>query len=148
MEPNSPDPELVADQIHSAAIHVLRSVRGEDVASGTTPARLSALSVVVFAGPVTVGRLAAAEQVSVPTISRMVSSMVEDGLVRREVDPEDRRVTWLEATPEGTRLLQKARRRRVRALARALESLSPTQLKQLVRAAGILERLAAEVGDA
>ncbi|MGZ6143541.1 MAG: hypothetical protein ACXWLM_09385, partial [Myxococcales bacterium] len=58
---------LVADRLHSAAIHVLRRVRAEDTRTGLSPARLSALSVVVFGGPLTLGRLAAAEKVSAPT---------------------------------------------------------------------------------
>jgi hypothetical protein len=54
----------VADQLHSAAIHLLRRVRRADVESGISPARLSVLSVLVFGGPQTLGTLARAEQVS------------------------------------------------------------------------------------
>ena len=45
----------VADQLHSAAIHLLRKLRREDAASGLNAPRLSALSVVVFGGPLTLG---------------------------------------------------------------------------------------------
>ena len=45
--------------LHSAAIHLLRGLRAADRASGLTPARLSALSVLVFGGPCTLGELAA-----------------------------------------------------------------------------------------
>ena len=55
-----------ADRFHSAAIHALRHVRREDPATGVSAARLSALSVLVFAGPRTLGELAAAEQVAGP----------------------------------------------------------------------------------
>ena len=41
-----------ADRLHSAAIHLLRRVSREDAGSGVSPPRLSALSVLVFAGPV------------------------------------------------------------------------------------------------
>ena len=64
---------MVADRLHSAAIHLLRRVRQQDVATGEGPARLSALSVLVFGGPKTLGELAAAEQVKPPTMSRIVS---------------------------------------------------------------------------
>jgi DNA-binding MarR family transcriptional regulator len=130
----------VADRLHSAAIVVLRHVRGEDAASGLTAARLSALSVVVFAGPVTIGQLAHAEQVSAPTTSRMIAGMEQEGLVRREPDLADRRVVWIHPTEEGSRVLREGRRRRVQALARALATVSTTDRKQIARTA---ERLLA-----
>ncbi|HXX01836.1 MAG TPA: hypothetical protein VEJ00_11510, partial [Candidatus Acidoferrales bacterium] len=63
----------LADRLHSVAIHLLRRVRKQDVETGEGPARLSALSVLVFGGPKTLGELAAAEQVKPPTMSRIVS---------------------------------------------------------------------------
>ena len=70
------DPATVADHLHSAAIHLLRLVRRRDAETGLSPARLSALSVLVFGGPRTVGDLAADEQVRSPTMSRLVAEMV------------------------------------------------------------------------
>ena len=58
--------EELAGRIHSAAIHLLRRLRREDAGSGLNAPRLSALSVIVFAGEVTLGELAAAEQVRPP----------------------------------------------------------------------------------
>src|SRR5438045_648156 len=92
----------VADRLHSAAIHLLRRLRRQDEAMGLTPARASALSIMVFGGPVTIGSLATAEQVSPPTATRLIVGMERDGLVRREADPGDGRVVWLHATPKGT----------------------------------------------
>ncbi len=89
----------VADRLHSAAIHLLRRLRREDDASGLSAPRLSALSVVVFGGPVTIGALAAAEQVRVPTMSRLVAALEADGLVRRKPDVDDGRVVRVAATP-------------------------------------------------
>jgi len=63
--------EVVADGLHSAAIHLLRRVRKQDTKTGEGPARLSALSVLVFGGPKTLGELAAAEQVRPPTMTRI-----------------------------------------------------------------------------
>jgi DNA-binding MarR family transcriptional regulator len=132
---SSPDLLTLADRLHSTAIAVLRHVRSEDTASGLTAARLSALSVIVFAGPVTMSQLADAEQVSVPTISRMIAGMVEDGLVRRQPDTADRRVVWLHPTARGSRLLNEGRRRRVEALARLLSGVDPVDRRELARAA-------------
>jgi DNA-binding MarR family transcriptional regulator len=136
-----PRAAVVADRLHSAAIHLLRRVRTQDAATGLSAARLSALSVVVFAGPVTMGRLAAAEQVSAPTMTRLLAAMEKDGLVRRERDARDRRVTWIHATPKGSRILHAGRRRRVAALAKDLSGLSAVELALLERAAELIERI-------
>src|SRR5688500_1433251 len=112
--------DRVADRVHSAAIHLLRRLRREDDTSGLSAPRLSALSVVVFAGPLTIGALATAEQVRPPTMTRLVSGLERDGLVRREADAADGRVVRVRATARGERLLAEGRARRVDTLARAL----------------------------
>jgi len=138
----APAPPVVADRVHSAAIHLLRRLRRQDEAIGLSAARMSALSVVVFGGPVTIGRLAEAEQVSGPTITRLLAGMERDGLLKRARDVDDRRVIWIKATPRGTRLLQEGRRRRVEALAAELAALDPADLTLLARAAELIERVA------
>jgi DNA-binding MarR family transcriptional regulator len=133
--------EQLADRLHSAAIHLLRRLRREDDATGLSAPRLSALSVVVFAGPLTLGELAAAEQVRPPTMSRLVSALEARGLVTREMDTRDRRLTRIRATAKGKALLARGRARRVGVLARQLRALSPRQLATLDRAVAVLERV-------
>ena len=132
----------VADAIHSAAIHLLRWLRREDDRSGLSAPRLSALSVVVFGGPVTLGELAAAEQVRPPTMTRLVQALEADGLVSRVADPGDARVTRLRATAKGRRLLAAGRARRVAALEAGVARLDAGERETLARAAEIIERLA------
>ena len=146
MPPAPLRPANVADRIHSAAIHLLRSLRRVDRESGLSAARLSALSVVVFAGPVTIGELADAEQVSSPTMTRLVLGMEQDGLIRRTQDDRDRRVVWLHPTTKGARILKGGRRRRVAALAREVARLSAAERALLARAAQLIERLAVSTG--
>jgi DNA-binding MarR family transcriptional regulator len=131
----------VADRLHSAAIHLLRRIRKVDEASGLSAARLSALSVLVFGGPTTVGGLARAEQVSAPTMSRLVSGLERDGFVVREADEGDARAVRVRATAKGTRVLQEGRRRRVAELDELLDGLSDEQLRTLGSAAEIMERV-------
>jgi DNA-binding MarR family transcriptional regulator len=133
----------VADRLHSAAIHLLRRLRRQDQAMGLTAARASALSILVFGGPATLTTLALAEQVSPPTMTRLVVGMERDGLVRRAADEHDGRVVWLQATAKGTRLLHEGRRRRVAALAADLDSLSAAERATLAAAADILEQMLA-----
>jgi DNA-binding MarR family transcriptional regulator len=135
------DATHVADRLHSAAIHLLRKVRREDAGSGLSAARLSALSVIVYAGPLTLGRLAEAEQVRSPTMTRLVDQLVEDGLAERESVPGDGRRTLVRATAAGVNLTTEGRRRRVASLADDLESLCPEDLATLARAAELLETI-------
>lgn len=136
---------MVADALHSAAIHLLRGVRKEDERTGVGPARLSALSVLVFAGPMRLTRLAGIEQVKPPTMTKVVAGLEAAGLVRRRADAEDARAVRLEATPRGTKLLQEGRRRRVERLTTALESLTPEEVDVLARAAAIIERVSSTI---
>lgn len=142
-----PDPHAVADQLHSAAIQLLRGLRRADAESGLTAARLSALSVIVFAGPVTLTRLAAAEQVSAPTMTRLVRAMEDDGLVRRSRDAADGRVAWIAATARGRRLMQEGRARRIALLRAQLEQLDARELSVLQEAAKSIFRLANDGGS-
>ncbi len=137
-----PDPFTIADQLHSAAIHLLRRLRTEDDATGLSAPRLSALSVIVFAGPITMGGLAAAEQVRPPTISRLVKELEREGLVTRIKDRRDERVQLVQATAKGRKLLQEGRRRRVARLAADLERHPARDRATLEKAAALLEKLA------
>jgi DNA-binding MarR family transcriptional regulator len=133
-----------ADRFHSAAIHTLRHVRREDPATGVPAARLSALSVLVFGGPRTLGELAAAEQVRPPTMTRIVQALEEDGLVRRDPDPHDGRVARIRATAKGGRVMQRGRERRIANLAALLERLSPAEVNRVRAAAELVEEALAQ----
>lgn len=132
----------VADQLHSAAIHLLRRVRNQDAQSGIGPAQLSALSVLVFGGgPMTLGQLAAAEQVKPPTMTRIITGLERGRLAEREVDPRDARRVQIRATAKGSRLLMKGRQRRIEYLASHLDALGARDLATLGEAARVLEKV-------
>ena len=138
-------PAAVANAIHSAAIHLLRKVRKEDDRTGITPGRLSALSVLVFGGPMRMTDLARAEHVKPPTITRIVAALEAEELAKRTSDANDGRSARIEATPRGARLMHEGRRRRVMQLARALDEVPKPELEILARAADIIERLASKI---
>jgi DNA-binding MarR family transcriptional regulator len=133
--------EAVADRLHSAALHLLRRLREQDDALGISPPRLSALSVVVYAGPIGIGALAATEGVTAPTMSRLVDGLERDGLVRRARDPDDARGVLVAATPKGSRTLQRGRSRRVETLAAGLRTLDRRELDEISRGAELIERV-------
>jgi DNA-binding MarR family transcriptional regulator len=142
------DARGIADRLHSAAIHLLRNVRASDVETGISPARLSVLSVLVFGGERTMSALAAAEQVRLPTMSSLVRGLEEDGLARRDPDPDDRRVVRVRATARGKRILQRGRERRIDNLVALLSPLRADELRTLGRAAEIVERAVSGRGPA
>jgi DNA-binding MarR family transcriptional regulator len=129
----------VGDRLHSAAIHLLRHASRRDVLARQAPARLSALSVLVFGGPMALGQLADAEQVKAPTMSRIVAGLKRSGLAKIETDATDARRIRVTATAKGERLLQQARKRRIRLLAKTLSGLRETELDILLRAADLME---------
>jgi DNA-binding MarR family transcriptional regulator len=130
----------LADRLHSAAIHLLRRLRVRDRECGIGPAQLSALSVLVFGGPKSLGELAAAEQVRPPTMSRIVAGLQHSKLIRRHATDDGRRVR-LEATPKGVSLMWEARQRRVVSLAQAVAGLAENEKLQLQDAAVLLQQL-------
>jgi DNA-binding MarR family transcriptional regulator len=137
--------EIAADALHSAAIRLLRYVRLEDAASGITSAQLSVLSVLVFAGPQTLGSLAAAEQVRPPTMSQMIGELERRGLVLRR--PLDRRSIEISVTEVGAELLQAGRRRRLARLTNALSALPAETLEQLTEAGAIIVKATESTGQ-
>ncbi len=139
---NSPPAARVADQLHSAAIHLLRSLRRVDDETGLSAPRLSALSVVVFAGPLTLGDLASAEGVRPPTMTRLVTGLESDGLVARRSDPADARITRVTATARGRAVLARGRARRAQLLEAQLARLPGRELRTLGEAATLMEAIA------
>jgi DNA-binding MarR family transcriptional regulator len=131
----------VAGRLHSAAIHLLRSAAKTDTHSGQGPARLSALSVLVFGGPKTLGQLAAAERVKPPTMSRIVAGLKQSGLAKIQSEPGDARKKVISVTPKGERLLQKARKKRIQSLVESLKRLDESELKILRKAASLIEEM-------
>ena len=109
---------------------------------GITPTMHAALSSVENHGPMTAGQLAAHEQVTKATMTRTIAVLLERGLITRTPDPLDGRVTWLQVTSAGSKLLQRARLRTDEYLASRVLALPPADRATLERAADIIERLA------
>ena len=140
------DVEVVglADALHSTAIHLLRQVRMEDRSSGIGPAQLSALSVLVFGGTRSLKELAANEQVKPPTMVRIVQGLLEQRLATARADKQDARKLQISATARGKTVMQRARLRRVEALARMLNEKSVAEREELATAVAILRNLRVE----
>jgi DNA-binding MarR family transcriptional regulator len=138
----SPDRLDVANRLHSAAIHLLRRARRVDAESHLPAPQLSALSVIVYGGPLTLGALAAAEQVRPPTMTRLIAAMETAGLVERETDAADRRVVRISATAKGRRILEEGRDRRIAVIAESLAELPDTEVRDIAEALDAIEKVA------
>jgi DNA-binding MarR family transcriptional regulator len=140
-----PDLEAVGSALNSGAIHLLRSLAAVDRLAELTPARLSALSVIVFAGPQSLGALAAAEGVAGPTMTRIVDGLVAGGLAERRPDRRDGRAVAIAATAAGESLMRAGAGRRISTIAAAIETLTAADRRRLASAASLLDRLAAAI---
>lgn len=143
-----PTPAAVATRLHSAAIHLLRCLRRGDPAAGLPPAALSALSVLIARGPLSLGALARFEQVRPATMSRLIRALEARKLVTRQVDPTDRRAVRLRPTARGRAVFERARDARLAVLAERLAHLDPEQVALLNRAATVMEQVAGAGGRA
>jgi DNA-binding MarR family transcriptional regulator len=131
----------VAEQLHSAAIHLLRILRKEDETGGLNSPRLSALSVIVFGGPITLRDLAAAEQVRPPTMTRIVNALEQQRLVTRTKNEQDGRSVYISATTAGKRLLLEGRNRRIHSLGCQIDALTTTEKSALRDAIRVLRKV-------
>jgi len=131
----------LADALHSTAVHLLRQLRVEDRTSGIGPAQLSALSVLVFGGNQSLKQLAEIEQVKPPTMVRIVQGLVQQQLATTRADKEDARKLQISATARGRTVMQRARLRRVEALARMLSKKSAAERLEIAKAVAILRIL-------
>src|SRR5438876_9035977 len=141
--PSATDAERLAADLRVAVARLARRLR-QQTGTDLTASLLSALWSIERLEPVTLGDLAVAERVQPPTLTRIAARLEEEGLVVRRTDTNDRRVTIVQLSPEGRRLLERTRTRRTAYLTKRLRGLDPEDLATLERAAPILERLAGE----
>jgi DNA-binding MarR family transcriptional regulator len=131
----------IAALLHEQFARLTRQLRTLELPQGMTPERLSALSVIEKRGPISVTALAEQEMVRPATMSRMVTALVEEGLVKRSDDKTDGRGVLVSATPKGRRTFQRAQEQRLQHFAEVLDSLNVDQLAAMRNLTSALERL-------
>jgi DNA-binding MarR family transcriptional regulator len=118
----------------------LRQVR---VPGQLTLPELSALSRLDRHGPATTTTLAKAEQISVQSMGATLASLENQGLLERHADADDGRRSVLSVTDSGRQTLHERRSARAQVLADGLAAhFTPGEVKQLMAAAPLIERLA------
>lgn len=117
----------------------LRQVRDDSHDLGSN--QLSAMSVLLGSGELTMGELAAQELMQPPSMTRIVNGLEQRGLVTRTPDPHDRRSARVSLTEEGRQILLANRRRRDQWLAVRLAELDPAERDLLRRCIPLLEKV-------
>ena len=136
----APTDTQLASRLRFAIMRLARVLR-QKAQDQVTPSQLSALVSIEREGPVTLGELAALESVQPPTMTRIVAGLEEQGLVQREVDPADRRISRVRMTSQARKLLERNRSRKTAYLASRMRGLTSEDRDVLARAAGLLERM-------
>ncbi len=133
----------MAERLRLAMSRIVRRLKRE-TDGGYSPSAISALASIRRLGAPTLGEVADAEGVSRPSLTAQAAALEAQGLIAREIDPQDRRLVKVRLTSRGARVLQASRTRRNAYLARQLRALAPEELETLARAVTILERLLEE----
>ena len=145
METTSPPLTDVAARLRLAVVRTARRLRQEanaaEGAGGLSPTLNAALATISNHGPLTPSELAERERVRRPTATRIVSNLVELGLVTRTPDPSDGRGFLVAPTAAGSALLKRLRGRKNVFLAKRIRELDPEDVATLERASEILERM-------
>ncbi len=133
------DQELVT-RTRLAVLRLARRLRQQSHA-GITPSQQSALAAIEHDGPLTLGALAAIENVRPPSLTRIVAALEEQGYVQRTASTDDRRVSTIDIAAKGRRELKTIRGERNAWLADRLAVLDADEVERLRHALPVLERM-------
>jgi len=89
-------------------------------------------------GPHNLSELAQKHAVSLPTMSKSVSALVERGLIERRQSPDDRRQIVIELSPRGKAILASIKKRAEAVLATRLKEIPAGELDQLLAGLAVL----------
>jgi DNA-binding MarR family transcriptional regulator len=135
----------VAARLRLAVTRLNRRLRAEgDI--GLSPSAMAALASIGRRGPLSLGELAAMEGLKPPTVTAIVAALEAEGLVARQLDGRDRRITRVTLTSRGRQRLEGSKRRKTAYLASRLEALDESQVRQLEESLDLIELLLEEQG--
>jgi len=138
-----PDAEQVAVALQVSIGLLKRQLRQAQAEGELTAPETSALARLDRAGPASASALARLEQISPQSIGATLAALERRGLVKRAVDPGDRRRVVLSLTDPGRQTLRHTRNAQVQQLARAVAvGFTRAELEQLLAVAPLIERLA------
>jgi DNA-binding MarR family transcriptional regulator len=141
-----PDVNDIAGALRVSTGLLLRRLRQAQADGELTLPESSALTRLDRGGPATASALAKLEQISPQSMGATLGGLEARGLVERRPDPADGRLVVLSVTDAGRGVLRDKRNARTERLAKALSSgFTPGELRLLMAAAPLLERLAQNI---
>lgn len=135
------DETELAARLRVAVARLARQLRQRTM-GGLTPSQLSCLTSVERMEPVRLADLAAREAVAPPTLTRIVATLVEVGMVERQADPADARAARITTTQAGREALRHVREERTAFLVDRLHALPDDDRRRLASLVDLLEHLA------
>jgi DNA-binding MarR family transcriptional regulator len=143
---SQPDTNDIAGALRVSIGLLLRRLRQAQADGELTLPEGSALTRLERGGPTTASALAKQEQISPQSMGATLGGLEARGLVGRRADPADGRRVVLSVTGAGRDVLRDKRNARTERLAKALSSgFTPEELRLLMAAAPLLERLAQSI---
>ncbi|PZU01134.1 MAG: MarR family transcriptional regulator [Gordonia sp. (in: high G+C Gram-positive bacteria)] len=136
--------EKLASDLAIAVVRLTRHLRGRRSASPVSLTQLSALATLNREGPMTPGAIAARERVQPPSMTRVIASLADLGLVKREPHPTDGRQVIVTLSQSGTDVVVDEANAREEWLRAQLKRLDDDQMATLRDAVGIIESIVAE----
>ena len=144
--PPVPDVEQVAGALRVSIGLLRRRLRQAQAESDLTLPETSALARLDRGGPTTASALAALEQISPQSMGATIARLEARRLVARRPDPGDGRRSVISITGAGLQALGDRRNARTERLAQGLSSsFTPDELRQLMAAVPLIERLAQSI---
>lgn len=136
----SPDLTL-SGELSLAVVRLARRLRGRRVSKVVSLTQLSALSTLHHEGPMTPGALATAERVQPPSMTRVIASLSDLGMVRREPHPTDGRQAIVTLAERGSDVVTAELDAREEWLSARLAELTPEELSTLAAVVPIVQKI-------
>lgn len=138
---HEPSAEIAAE-LRSPLLRVSRLMRNQRADLSISLTLLSALGAVLTNGPLSAGELAAIERVQPPSMTKVIATLEERGLVERKAHPHDKRQAIIAITPAGEEMLARDRQLRDEWLTGRLASLTDEERALLRAVTPVLNKLA------
>jgi DNA-binding MarR family transcriptional regulator len=135
------DLDEIAASLFASLSKVANRLRSVELPRGFTPERLRTLSTINSHGPITVTALADMERVRPATISRMITSLESDGLIKRREDKRDKRSVLISTTSRGRQMFHRANQQYLKHMREAIGELDGEEAGLLTNLAALLENL-------
>ncbi|MFB8279651.1 MarR family winged helix-turn-helix transcriptional regulator [Nocardia colli] len=138
------DVRALAGELSLAVVRLTRHLRGRRADSQISLTQLSALATLARDGAMTPGALAARERVQPPSMTRVIASLTDLGMVERKPHPTDGRQIIVSLSEAGTALIADETHAREAWMTEQLSGLTANQIDVLTQAVGIMKQIVAE----